>query len=117
MNERGFSLIEVLAALLIFSLSIMGLIQAGTQSAQAVIIIEQKTLAGIVADNALVKARIMPLKIGAQNGEDTQMQRVFYYTLTTAKTESKDFYTLGIDVRQKGSEQIILSRRAFRGTK
>lgn len=114
-NEQGFTLVEVLAALLVFSLSIIGLTHAGTQSARAVSVISEKSLAGIVADNALIKARIQPLKLGAAKGEETQMGQVFLYRVTTAQTPVENFYSLNVSVQREGFEQVIITRQAYRG--
>lgn len=116
-NENGFTLVEVLAALLIFSLSIIGLTHAGTQSAQAVSVISEKSIAGIVADNALIKTRLKPLKIGIEKGQATQMGQSFLYNVTTAKTATPNFYSVSVAIRKDGFEQIIMSRQAFRGAK
>lgn len=113
--QGGFTLVEVLAALLIFSFSIIGLTHAGTQSAQAVSIINEKTLAGIAADNILIRARMEPLRAGKQSGEAKQMGRSFRYTLTTSETEASGFYRLRVEIRRGEETQIILSRDAFRG--
>lgn len=113
--DSGFSLIEVLAALLVFSLSIIGLTHAGTQSAQAVSVIEQKSLAGIAADNALIAARQKPLKLGKVDGQAVQMGRTYNYVVTTTPTEVSGFYALHVEISQDGSEQILVSRNAFRG--
>ena len=116
-HQRGFTLIEVLAALLVFSFAIIGLTHAGTQSAQAVSVISEKSLASIVADNALVQSRMRPIRIGVEKGEDTQMGRAFEYSVTTAKTQLPDFYTIDVAVRKDGFDQVIISRQAFRGPK
>ena len=55
-SEAGFTLVEVLAALLIFSFAIIGLTHSGTESVRAITILEHKTYAGIVADNRIVQA-------------------------------------------------------------
>ncbi len=114
-NDHGFTLVEVLAALLVFSFAIIGLTHAGTQSAQAVSVISEKSLAGIVADNALVKSRMRPVKLGSEKGAETQMGRDFLYTVTTAKTQDPNFYTVDVSVRKDGLEQVIVSRKSFRG--
>ncbi len=113
-QENGFTLVEVLAALLVFSLSIIGLTHAGTQSAQAVSIITEKSLASIAADNALVRTRLQPLKLGTVKSEQTQMGQEFLVSVTTAKTESPDFFTLTADVKKEDGTQILVSRQAFR---
>lgn len=113
-HERGFTLVEVLAALLIFSLSIIGLTHAGTQSARAVSVISEKSLASIVADNALIKSRMKPLKLSSEQGVETQMGREFLYTVTTSKTPVNNFYSVTVTVRRNGFEQTLISRQAYR---
>ena len=113
-NEQGFTLVEVLAALLVFSLSIIGLTHMGTQSARAVSVISEKSLAGIVADNALIKARIQPLKIGTAEGQETQMGQSFFYKITTTQTPVENFYSLNVSVQRDGFEQVIITRQAYR---
>ncbi len=113
-NEQGFTLVEVLAALLVFSLSIIGLTHTGTQSARAVSVISEKSLAGIVADNALIKARIQPLKIGTAEGQETQMGQSFFYKITTTQTPVENFYSLNVSVQRDGFEQVIITRQAYR---
>ena len=72
-SEAGFTLVEVLAALLIFSFAIIGLTHSGTESVRAITILEHKTYAGIVADNRIVQARLKPLKIGVSIGEELSL--------------------------------------------
>lgn len=118
-NDAGFTLVEVLAALLVFSFAIMGLTRTGTQSAQAVVAIEQKTLAGIVADNQLVMARSLDVVKGRRTGEANVMDRDFTFTVETSETDTPNFYKLVIDVRArpKGSRgndgQVIVQRTGF----
>ena len=116
-KQHGFTLVEVLAALLVFSFAIIGLTHAGTQSAQAVSVISEKSLAGIIADNALVKSRLRPVKLGTENGAETQMGRDFLYTVITAKTQDPNFYTVDVTVRKDGFDQVLVTRKSFRGTK
>lgn len=116
-DDAGFTLVEVLAALLVFSLSIIGLTHAGTQSAQAVSVISEKSLASVVADNALIQARMQPLKLGAASGSEVQMSQTFTYTVTTTKTAIDNFYSLGVRVKRDGSEHVIMTRQAFRGSR
>lgn len=114
-HTRGFTLIEVLAALLIFSISIIGLTHARTQSIKAVSVIDEKNLAGVIADNALIRARMRPLRAGTQSGETVQMGQRFNYSLITQETSVKDFYRITVTVNREGNDYIILSRDAYRG--
>ncbi len=114
MRDAGFTLIEVLAALVIFSVAIIGLTHAGTESTRAVSVLQEKMLAGVIADNQIVLARSQPLKIGSQFGEASAMSRVYEYNLVTRKTETHNFYEIKIKVNLKDSEQTLIERTAYR---
>ena len=93
-SEAGFTLVEVLAALLIFSFAIIGLTHSGTESVRAITILEHKTYAGIVADNRIVQARLKPLKIGVSTGEETAAGRNYEWREEISETESRGFYRI-----------------------
>ena len=114
-KDAGFTLIEVLAALLIFSLAIMGLTRTGTQSAQAVAAIEQKTWAAVIADNQLVMARKFDITKGRRTGQSEVMGRDFNYAVETADTDTPGFYKITIDVRAGAADagQVIVRRTGF----
>lgn len=115
MKQDGFTLIEVLAALLVFSVAIVGLTHAGTESARAVSAIDQKTLAGIVADNQIILSRQEPIELGVKTGEEIAMSRTFNFAIETSTTEIPGFHQITVRVRVKGREQVIVERTAFRG--
>ncbi len=115
MRDDGFTLIEVLAALTIFSVAIVGLIQLNTQSIKTVASLESKMLAGIIADNVIVEARREKLKLGETDGEETAKGRPFIWVQETTETEMENFYRIVVTVRDKTGEQILIERTAFRG--
>lgn len=114
MREAGFTLVEVLAALLIFSFAIIGLTRAGTESVRAVSVLKDKSYAGIVADNQLIRARIEPLDVGVKTGKETVSGIDYEWRVETSETESDGFYRLIVTVNDAESDQLILSRSAFR---
>ncbi len=114
MRDEGFTLVEVLAALLIFSFAIIGLTRAGTESVRAVSVLKDKSYAGIVADNQLIRSRITPLEVGVKTGEESVSGKRYDWRLETSKTESEGFYKLEVSVHDAESDQLILSRTAFR---
>ena len=116
-KEDGFTLVEVLAALLIFSFAIIGLTRAGTESVRAVSVLKDKSYAGIVADNQLIRARIAPLEVGVKTGEESVSGKDYDWRVETSKTESTDFYRLIVTVNDADNEQVIISRTAFRTDK
>lgn len=114
-KQEGFTLIEVLAALLIFSTAIMGLMHAGTENIRAVHVLEKKQLAGIVANNQLLLAlnRPVPVRPGTQQDDVQMAGRDWLWTIRTEDTGTSGFYRLTIEVKEKSSEQILISRTAF----
>lgn len=57
-TERGFTLIEVLAALVVVSLGMLGVIQAVSQTASNSVYLRDKTLAHWIAMNRLTEVRL-----------------------------------------------------------
>lgn len=113
--EQGFTLVEVLAALVVFSFSIMGLIHAGTESLKTAYALEQKMLSGIVADNQLILALREEAKAGKITGQSELKGRVFNWTIETSAQDTPGFFKLEAKVAQSSDGQVLTVRSAFRG--
>ncbi|MBL4853977.1 MAG: type II secretion system minor pseudopilin GspI [Robiginitomaculum sp.] len=118
-GQAGFTLIEVLASLLIFSTAILGLMHAGTENIRAMSVLEQKQLAGIIADNQLLLAlnRPEPPRVGAQQDSGEMGGRDWNWRIQTEDTGTAGFFKLTITVQEKTSEQILMTRTAFASSK
>lgn len=116
-KNAGFTLIEVLVALLIFSIAIIGLTRAGTESVRVVTALKDKTYAGIIADNQIIRARIQPLKLGVETGEESVRGKEYDWRAEISDTESEGFYRVIVSVNDPESGQLIISRTAFRTDK
>lgn len=116
-RETGFTLIEVLVAMLIFSIAIIGLTRAGTESVRAVTVLQDKSYAGIVADNQIIRARIRPLKLGVETGEESVRGKDYDWRTEISETESEGFYRVIVSVNDTETDQMIISRTAFRTDK
>ena len=114
MRDDGFTLIEVLASLMIFSVAIVGLIQLNTQSVNTVTSLETKMLAGIVADNVLVEARRKELNKGEKNGEEKAKGIEFLWTQNIVETEMQGFYEIKVSVKDKINDHLLIERVAYR---
>lgn len=114
-SERGFTLVEVLVALVIFSTAILGLMRAGTQNIQAVHVAEQKQVAGMIADNQLILAlhSETPLRVGSRQGNVEMASWHWNWILQTETTTQAGFYKLTMTISEKDSEQTILTRIAY----
>ena len=114
-TEKGFTLVEVLAALLIFSTAILGLMHAGTENIRAMSALEQKQIAGIIADNQLILAlnNNEPLRRGTRQDVSKMAGRDWHWQILTQETGQAGFYKLTISVREDNSEHTLMTRTAF----
>lgn len=78
-NEAGFSLIELLVALAIFSLAALALLESQGQSLNTARQLEMRVLASMVASNreALFESAVIPPPPGRNTGVAEQMQAKF----------------------------------------
>lgn len=112
MKQDGFTLIEVLAALAIFSIAIIGLSGANTQSIKTTDRVTDKTYAGFVADNQLVLARQRIPQIRSETGEEIMGGRRYDWRLDTIETEQQGLFELQISVFDD-DEDLLVTRRAW----
>lgn len=112
-TEDGFTLIEVLVSLAIFSLAIVGLNRAATLAVSGTTDLTVRTHAGIVADNAVVLRRLEPIEVGTERFEDQSGGIEFEVAVETAPTEQAGFYELQVRVVEAGRDRTLSERRAF----
>lgn len=114
-KETGFTLVEVLVSLVIFSVAILGLTRAGTQSLSTLNQLEEKTYASVVADNQLALARLESENpfARAREGEEQSGGRTFTYRVERVETDVPQFFELVVSVSSPRSEQVLIQRRAF----
>lgn len=112
-KEVGFSLVEVLAAMVIFTIGILGLSHAGIQSLRGAAAIEAKTLGSIVADNQLTTAKFERIEVGTRRGDARQMGREFEWSLITTETEINGFFQIVVSVSDPLTEAVYVRRTAF----
>lgn len=115
-GEAGFTLVEVLVSLAIFSLAVVGLNRAANLAVTGTADLAARTHAGFVADNAVVEARMAPLDVGTARSAAESGGRTFEVATVTAPTDLPGFFELTVSVSESGRERTIASRRAFRYT-
>ncbi len=87
-SDAGYSIVEALVALFVFALAAVGLVQLQASSISAFTHVEQRTLAGLVAQNELTEAMAatMPPVIGVREGEAEMAGRAWRWRATTEAT-------------------------------
>ena len=114
MAERGgFTLIEMLVALAVFSLAAMALLNLSGESTRSARRVEVRTLGGMVAENAAVEAAVAPtLSEGESTGASDLGGRRWVWTRAVTATADPDL--LRIDVRVRDDEGQAADRTLFR---
>ena len=111
MKQAGFTLVEVLAALLIFSVAIIGLSHAGTQSVAHTQRLTHKTYASVVADNQLIYARMRRGVIGTKSGREDAGGQTYTWQVETTETPQDGLLELRVSVSQE--DDVFVMRRSW----
>jgi general secretion pathway protein I len=115
-KQQGFSLIEVLAALGVFSIGAMGLIYLNTHISRSAQHIEARFLAQVIAENVMTDTMTgnEALVIGITTGSEAQRRQKLSWTRTIAPTERADLLLLEISVADPVTGQVLARLQALR---
>jgi general secretion pathway protein I len=104
---RGFTLIEVLAALVIVSLGMMAVIQAVSETASNSSYLREKTLAHWVALNRLTEARLEQSapKVDETSDEVEMAGRKWRWTMTVTQTPVETMRRIDVSVRPAEADE------------
>lgn len=69
-KEAGFTLVEVLAALAVFSIAATGLVHISIENARTARLVETRALAGLLADNAMTDLIAAPGRLEQRTSHD-----------------------------------------------
>lgn len=118
-KQNGFTLIEVLAALIIVALGMMAVIQAVSQTASNSTYLREKTIAHWVALNQLTETRLQrtPPKVDETSDEVEMAGREWRWTMTVTQTPVESMRRIDISVRpaDASSESSMASVTGFYG--
>lgn len=139
-KQDGFTLVEVLVSLAIFSLAIVGLNRAATLAVSGTATLQLRTHAGFVADNAVVLTRIEAsgfktdliqdvskgmefdlnrieaVEVGIERSQAVSGGMEFDVVVETSATEQAGFYEVLVRVTERDRDRVLSERRAFHHT-
>ncbi len=106
----------MLVALAVFGLAVLGLLNLAGESTRAALVIEERVLAGVVADNRAVDAMTAPAAelAGISEGVESAGDHDWRWTRTPRATDDPGIVRLDISVRPATEERIAAELSVFR---
>jgi general secretion pathway protein I len=119
-RRTGFTLIEVLAALVIVALGMLGVIEAVSQTARNGAYLRDKTLAHWVAMNVITERRLQnsPPDVGDSSDEVEMAGYRWRYTMKVTQTQVDTMRRMDVSVRPADSsgDNSLVTVTGFYGT-
>jgi len=120
LRRRGFTLIEVLAALVIVALGMLGVIEAVTQTARNGTYLRDKTLAHWIAMNLITEQRLQssPPDVTKSSDEVEFAGQRWRWTMVVTQTQVDSLRRMDVSVRRAEApeDSSLMTLTGFFGT-
>lgn len=114
MKQRGFTLLEIMVALLLFAVGAVSLAKVIGGSATHVDELARRQFAMLLAHNQMAIAQLEG-RVANDNGKAVQGPYQYYWELQVSKTDTDAILRLDLDVRDDPAEPPLASLSAFAG--
>lgn len=110
-NTLGFTLIEVMLAMAVFSIAGIALLSAATNNARNIGYLEDKMFANWVAANQLVATHLIEKWPPKNNlkGEVELAGRAWFWQQKVIKTTDNDMRAVVMEIRLKEADELAIS--------
>ncbi len=108
-SSRGFTLLEVMIALVILALAMSAYIGTGSNHAHHTVYLKEKTLAHWIAMNKLSEWRLRKQRpsTGDENGTELMAGREWRWDMTVVETANPAFRQVRIEVRPDDADSDV----------
>jgi len=117
--DPGFSLLEVVVAIAVFSLGALATMNVLGQAGRSAGVEEARMIAGIVAENRIAEAMAMnrPPALGTTSGVEQAMGRDWSWEMRVAPSPEPRILRIDVSVREAGGTQILSEFSSFRAAR
>lgn len=114
---RGFTLLEVLVALVVATLALGGVLASVSQMADSGLAMRERTYANWIAQNKIAELRLANVipKVSESNGEIQFGGQEWAWTANVAETGVENLFRVDVDISRPGDDAIIRSVVGFIG--
>lgn len=115
--EQGFTLIEILVALAVLSISAVALLNLAGENTRTAAAMETRTLAAVVAENRAVEALIAPAPpaVGRAGGADRLAERDWRWLRLVSRTADPQILRIDVLVQAPDARRTAAEVTVFRG--
>ena len=116
-KQKGFTLIEVLIALVILSLAFAANITSISETASGLKHVEEKTIANWVASNVMARAQLDLLGLQSnatiRSGNETMLDRTLFWNLTLKPTPNPFIHKINLFIKDGKNGPVLLERIGY----
>jgi general secretion pathway protein I len=114
-SQEGFTLVEVLVALGVFSIAAMSLAHLGNETLVGARHVDQRFLATVEADNLMAEALVRPgaIPAGVTTGESLQRGRKLSWMRTITATGREGLLAVVVTVSDVETGQQLVNRQTL----
>jgi general secretion pathway protein I len=116
-RNRGFTLIEVLVALVVATLALGAVLAAVSQMADTGLTLRERTYASWIGQNKITELRLANVipNVSESNGEIEYAGQEWAWTANISETGIENLFRVDVDISRPGSDDIIRSVIGFIG--
>ncbi len=118
-HQDGFSLLEVVVAVAVFSLGALAVINVLGQGSLATVADEERAVAAIVAENRLAEAmaQATPPASGVTRGSETALARSWDWEMLVGPSPQPRILRIDVTVHKTGGKQTLAALSSFRAAR
>jgi len=116
-RNRGFTLIEVLVALVVATLALGAVLAAVSQMADTGLTLRERTYASWIGQNKITELRLANVipDVSESNGEIEYAGQEWAWIANISETGIENLFRVDVDISRPGSDDIIRSVIGFIG--